>query len=135
MNILQNIDHFVIEKQMSFRGKSNPQAVRLSHHLESYLMLRYGGLSSITEFPAYNKTQVLGAQREAHRRKNGTIHYKSRGYSDRKKWAICLAYEIIVSRNEWDSLECICDMKKKDDVSDCLVQGLAFVILKFIIQK
>jgi hypothetical protein len=47
----------------------------------------------------------------------------------RKKWAVAVAEDILLARQEWNVIDKIACMKKRDDVSDCLLQSIAFVAL------
>ena len=56
-------DAFVIEKQMSFGKKHNTMALKLGQHCWSYFAFKYSRFKKIVEFPAYHKTQILGAKK------------------------------------------------------------------------
>jgi len=73
----------------------------------------------IIEFPAYYKTQVLGAPKKLTK-------------PQRKKWATEKAIEIIMERGETKTLEDISGKKKKDDLADVLIQLQSFKYLRFI---
>ena len=55
---------FLIEQQMSFRGKRNTMALKLGQHCFSYFSILYKNSKKIIEFPAYHKTQVLDAPKK-----------------------------------------------------------------------
>ena len=114
-------EHIIIEKQMSFRGKYNVMAMKLGAFCFSYFKLNYRESKCITEYPAFHKTQVLGALRMDVKQK-----YK------RKKWAIQKAQEILEYRKDKKSLEDMNDNKKKDDISDCLLMTITYTYLKFV---
>ena len=57
----EQCDIFVIEKQMSFGKTHNTMALKLGQHCWSYFSIKYGRSIMIIEFPAFHKTQVLGA--------------------------------------------------------------------------
>ena len=52
---------FIIEKQMQFGNRVNPMAIKLGQHCYSYFAIKYANFKDIVEFPAYHKTQILGA--------------------------------------------------------------------------
>ena len=110
---------FVIEKQMQFGQQINPMAMKLGQHCYSYFCFKYGRFKEIIEYPAYNKTQVLGAEKK--QGKNGK--FKSMDKPARKKWCIDKAIEILNTRGEASTNEKIKASKKKDDLCDAFLQG------------
>jgi hypothetical protein len=105
----------IIEQQMSFGSKINTMAIKIAQHTYSYFLFRYGNSKKIVEFPSYNKTQLLGAP--------GGLEKPQR-----KKWAIEKANEIWTMRGDLDTVDMIGTKKKKDDMSDCLLHVLAYII-------
>ena len=131
-NYWDQCDIFVLEKQMSFGQKHNTMALKLGQHCWSYFAMRYGRAKEIVEFPAYHKTQVLGAPKLEKRTKAGKVSYKAVDKPTRKKWCITKAQEILQSRSDTDTLEIITKAKKKDDLCDVICQLQAFKYCKFI---
>ncbi len=121
---LHTCDFFVVEKQMSFGKASNPKALRLSHHVQSTLLNMHGVTARVVDFPAYKKTQMLGAPKK----KAASGKFKAVSYAERKKWAIDKCIEVLLMRGEVDVLDDVLNMKKRDDVSDCLLQAGAFLL-------
>ena len=118
---------FVIEEQMSFGKKMNKIAMKLGQHCYSYFIFKYGRFKTVIEFPAYYKTQILGAPKvEGKPCKSGKKRYKAMEKPDRKKWSIDKAIEILTSRGELNVLEGLTSVKKKDDLADVLTQLQAF---------
>lgn len=118
---------FVIEEQMSFGKKLNKMAMKLGQHCYSYFAFKYGRYKSIVEFPAYHKTQILGAPKvEGKPYKSGKIRYKAMEKPQRKKWSVEKAIEILTNRGEMDVLEGLTSAKKRDDICDCICQLNAF---------
>lgn len=105
----------IIEQQMSFGSKINTMAIKIAQHTYSYFLFRYGNTKKIVEFPSYNKTQILGAP--------GGLDKPQR-----KKWAIEKANEIWTTRGDLETVDMIGTKKKKDDMSDCLLHVLAYII-------
>ena len=106
----------IIEQQMSFGSKINTMAIKIAQHTYSYFLFRYGSSKKIIEFPSYNKTQILGAPAGLEK-------------PQRKKWAISKADEIWALRGDLETVEMIKSKKKKDDMSDCLLHVLSYIIL------
>ena len=136
-NVFDKCDYFVVEKQMAFGKFRNPKAVHISHHVMSYFFIRYGRLANVVEFPAYHKTQVLGAKKNKVSKKGSArgFRYKAVDKPTRKKWAVDRAQDILFARlmcHDSNELARLADIKKKDDVSDCLLQGIAFFILHIL---
>jgi len=112
--ILSTCDYIVIEQQMSFGKKVNPMALKIGQHCFSYFLINYKDIG-IIEFPAYNKTQILNAPTKMN-------------YTQRKKWAISKASEILVEREDYDNLTLLTCSSKMDDLADVLIQSQAFKI-------
>jgi hypothetical protein len=126
--------YFVVEQQMAFgKMKSNPKAVKLGHHCQSYFMFRYGRFKQVVEFPAYHKTQILGCEKMKGKQcKNGNYRWKSIPKPDRKKWSVVKATEILNMRKEENTIQNIKSKNKKDDLADTLIQLQAFKFLFFV---
>lgn len=125
-------DVFVIEKQMSFGKRHNTMALKLGQHCWSYFAIRYGKSKEIIEFPAYHKTQVLGAQKERSTTKTGKVRYKAVNKPARKKWCVQKALEILRDRDDYETSEQIQGTRKKDDLSDVICQLQAFKYLRYV---
>ena len=113
-------DFILIEKQMSFRGKFNVMAMKLAQFVFSYFTIKYRDTKPIIDYPAYHKTQVLGANKAEVKQK-----------PKRKKWAIKKAEEIMNNCDK-KALEEWGKHKKKDDVSDCMLMNITYIHLHFI---
>jgi hypothetical protein len=117
----------LIEEQMSFGKKINKMAMKLAQHCYSYFTIKYPRQHTIVEFPAYHKTQVLGAPKvEGKPYKSGKIRYKAMEPRDRKKWSVNKAIEILTGRAEIEILDEMTSVRKKDDLADVLVQLQSF---------
>lgn len=127
---------FVIEEQMSFGRKINKMAMKLGQHCYSYFVVQYGRMKQIIEFPAYHKTQVLGAPKvKGKPYKSGKTRWKAMSKPQRKKWSIEQAIEILNNRGEIDVLDELTTARKKDDLADVLTQLQAFKYLVFVDKK
>jgi len=115
----QYFDHcstIIIEQQMSFGASVNTMAIKIAQHTYSYFLFRYGDSKTIVEFPSYNKTQILGAPGGLEKPK-------------RKKWAVVKADEIWTLRGDIETAAMVGSKKKKDDMSDCLLHVLSYLIV------
>jgi hypothetical protein len=137
----KKVDYFVIEQQMSFGARINTMAIKLAQHCLSYFTIKYGcrgiytnlkNCKTIMEFPAFHKTQVLGSEKIEKVTKAGKVSYKNIEKPARKKWAVETAYGILTEREDFDTIDEITDSKKKDDLSDVLIQCQAFKYLYFV---
>ena len=119
-------DVIVIEQQMSFKKAQNTMAIKLGQHCFSYFTMRYpvttvnnivfDGRKEIIEFPAYYKTQLLGAPRGLSK-------------PERKKWAVAKTLDVFCSRGQENYF---LDIKKKDDLADTFLQLQSFKFLRFV---
>jgi hypothetical protein len=119
---------FVIEEQfrsMFGRGRAkvgaqNTKAIRIQHHLESYIYLSYPE-AVVKPFPARNKTQIIGCP-------------KARNTdSKRKTWAVHAFRDMLITLENFDMLKFLEDFpRKRDDISDVFLQLLAFKYLAII---
>lgn len=110
---------FVIEQQMSFKQNRNTMALKLGQHCFSYFIFNYASFKQTVEFPAYYKTKILGA-------------HKKMNKQERKAWAVTKAMDILADRDDDDTLALITSRKKRDDLSDTLVQLQAYKYLVFV---
>ena len=122
-SLLDKCTVVLIEQQMSFQNVRNTMAIKLAQNCASYFLHRYGMTKELIEYPAYHKTQVLGAPK-----KGG----KALSKPERKKWATERAIEIIMERGETETLNEITKSKKKDDLADVLIQLQSFKFLRFV---
>lgn len=124
-------DAFVIEKQMSFGKRHNTMALKLGQHCWSYFAFKYSRFKEIVEFPAYHKTQILGAKKLEKNNKKGNLKYTSIDKPARKKWSVEKTMDILKSRNDFDTIKNLTSAQKRDDLADVLCQLQAFKILTY----
>lgn len=122
-------DHIVIEQQMSFGSKHNTMALKLGQHCYSWFVFTYGGEKPIYEFPAFHKTQVLGAPKQVNEK---TKRMKAMEKPQRKKWAVEKAVIILEERGDMETLDILTERSKKDDLADTLIQCQSFKYLKWV---
>ncbi len=114
---------FIIEKQMSFgRNKNNTMALKLGQHCYSYFTFLYRDTKEIIEFPAYHKTQILGAIKKITK-------------PQRKKWAVDIVLEILQLRCDDETFSKIQTKQKRDDMADCFLMTICYSFLKFVENK
>jgi len=126
---------FSIEMQMAGFGKAkvvNTMAIKLAQHCASYFMFYYRDFKKIIEFPAYHKTQVLGAKKIEAVKKNGKISYKVMDKPARKKWAIQEALKILEARGDVEFFNKVKGAKKADDMADTVLMNIAYTYLACI---
>jgi hypothetical protein len=124
---IDQCDFIIIEQQL----KRNPMAQRLEQHCVSWLTFMYLDTKEIVIFPSKHKTQVLGAPKKVTDSKG---KLKKMTKHQRKKWACEIACEILNLRDDLESLHFVfsTNSKKKDDLSDIILQLNAFKIKCFI---
>ncbi len=114
----------LVEQQMSFgANKINTMALKLGQHCKSYFIYKYRGDVEVLEFPAFHKTQVLGA---------GKIGGKAMSKPERKKWSVTKTIDIFLERGDINTVDMISSQKKKDDLADVFVQLQAFKFLRYV---
>lgn len=126
----------LVEEQMSFGRKINKMAMKLGQHCQSYFICKFGRFKEVIEFPAYHKTQILGAPKvEGKPYKSGKIRWKAMEKPARKKWSVNQAIEILNNRGEVDVLDGLTTARKKDDLADVLTQLQAFKYMVYVDKK
>jgi hypothetical protein len=124
-------DIFIIEKQMSFGKINNTMAVKVGQHCFSYFTIKYPD-KKVVEFPAYHKTQILGAKKIKSETKTGKIKWKAIDKPARKKWTIAKSKIILANRDDFETLATMTTAKKSDDLADTLCQCQAAKVLLYI---
>ena len=110
-------------------------AIKLGQHCYSYFTFKYGRFKTIVEYPAYHKTQILGAEKIKNVTKKGKITYKAVKKPARKKWSVQKALDILEKRGDVDSILQIVNTSKKDDLSDVITQLQSFKYLAYVDQS
>lgn len=110
-SLWEQCDYFIIEQQMQFRHATNIKALKIAQFVLCYFCIHFKD-KTIVEYPAYHKTQVLGAPPKMKKH-------------ERKKWAVQTIQNLLKERNEEHFLD---DFKtKRDDVCDCACLLLAYI--------
>lgn len=112
-------------------GIINKPALMLAETCYTWLLLNTNADISYT--PSKHKTSLLGCPKESMKvdKESGLRMLKKWDKSDRKKWSICVAKEIYTLRGRDDMVEYI-EGRKGDDVSDCLLMCMAFILKNFV---
>lgn len=127
------VSFVIVEQQMAFGRKVNTMALKLGQNCQSYFMFNYSKDEiQIVEFPAYHKTQVLGAKKIESVTKKGKKTYKVMGDKERKVWSVKEGYYLLALREDYETMNEILAMKKKDDVNDVILQLQAYKYLTFV---
>lgn len=123
--IWKDIDTLIIEKQMSFRGVYNVNALKIAQHVFSYFLIKYN--IKPQEYDAYHKTTLLGAPKTKQILKNNKEKFKAMTKPERKKWAIAKSKQILSDIGDEKLSANFNSFKKKDDISDCLLMNLTYL--------
>lgn len=121
-DIFEKCQVVLIEQQMMFSSCRNPVAIKLAQNCCSYFLIKYPSIKVI-DFPSYNKTKLLGQEKELINDK-----YKAPTQAKRKKWSVLKALEILGLRNDSDTIDIINKAKKQDDICDVICQLQAYKI-------
>jgi len=119
--IFNLLSFIVIEDQM----KVNTNARRICQHIYSYFTFVYYNWKPIILFPSSKKTMVLGCPRKE-KKTSKRVRYKMI-----KEWSICHAKRILENRKDIEYLNLFNELRKQDDVSDCICQMQAFKVYAF----
>lgn len=118
--LILSCDYHVIEQQYSNpKFGTNMKAVKICECLISWLMLNGVDIGNICLIATNAKLSVFGAPKMSK--------------SQRKKWSVEKVKNIL-SHRSWDERwrEIIEELKKSDDVSDCICQAQAYKYLKYV---
>jgi hypothetical protein len=129
--IFSDADVILIEQQM----KTNHIATAIMHHLHAWLLIKFSKTDLVKLYPSKNKTRILGMSLKAENKKTGRL-VKATKYQ-RKKWSVEQTREIFERRQDHASLKFIFEENKtkKDDLSDTVMQALAFIVEKALGKK
>jgi hypothetical protein len=130
-SLLKQCSYIAVEQQFKTGQSMNFDAVLFGESCYSWLVVNLPHVN-VSYTPSRYKTCLLGCPREVIiTQKNGLRKVKPIEKRDRKKWAVEMAKEIFTLRNDTKSLEYL-DSNKADDVSDCLLMTIAFILKLFV---
>ncbi len=116
-HIWDTCQFIVIEQQFWTPKGSNMAALKLGEATLSWFLIHYPDIEIIL-FRSSHKTKVLGCpETKAYRR---------------KKWSTIKALEILEQRKNTEAISLLSTYKKKDDISDTIIQCQAFKYLHFV---
>jgi len=117
-DLWDTVDVFLVEAQIAFGRNANVKALRISQHVLSYFSVIYGPFKTVLEFSSTYKTRLLGCPLAKRKKKR-----------DRKLFSVNLCHEILTMKNCPETLQTFLNLKKKDDVADCVLMIQAFKVL------
>lgn len=130
-DILKSCSYIAVEQQFKTGQAMNFDAVLLGESCYSWLVVNLPNVN-ISYTPSRYKTCLLGCPREIIvTQPNGLRSTRPIEKKDRKKWAVQVAKKIFELRDDTKSLEYI-EVKKADDVCDCILMTVAFVLKTFV---
>ncbi len=124
--IFNDVNVILIEKQLKINGIASI----IMHHIHSWMMINFRDFKKTILYPPKNKTRILGAAlKELDEKGKATRVDKS----FRKKWAVKRAEEILILREDLETLSIFEKNKsKRDDIADTLIQCLSYNVQKLI---
>lgn len=131
--VLKTCSYLVLEEQYydPSIGVINKPALLLGESCYAWLLLNIHEKVSYTQSKL--KTALLSCPKEAMMvdKKTGLRMLKKWTKTDRKKWSQVLAKEIYGLRGDSRMIKYI-EERKGDDVSDCLLMSIAFILNEFV---
>jgi len=131
--MLETCRYIAVEQQFKTGQEMNFDAVLFGESCYSWLVVNLPQKIEIMYTPSRYKTCLLGCPREIIEiQSNGLRKTRTIEKRDRKKWSIKTVTTILKARQDYKSLNYIKD-KKADDVCDCILMTIAFVLKIFVI--
>lgn len=131
-SLLLRCDYIAIEEQFYSpqTGTINKPALLLAESAYSWFLINE---MDVQYTPSKLKTAILGCPKESLMidKETGLRVLKKWEKSDRKKWSQQVAIEIYKTRGDSKMVEYI-KSRKGDDISDCLLMSIAFVVKEFV---
>jgi hypothetical protein len=114
--LFDNCSFIVIEEQVDIA----PMNILIAQHMMSYFIIHYLNLKPVSFFSAKHKTKMLGA------------HPKIQVQKKRhKKFAVWLAKQICILREDHVTLRNILSNSKKDDKADAIISSQAVKLMLY----
>lgn len=130
-DVLKKCNYIIIEAQFKTGQACNFDAILLGEATYSWCVFNLDVPVEYT--PSRYKTCILGCPRTIIETKtNGLRVSRDICKKDRKEWSKKTAIEILTMRGDKEHIEYITS-RKGDDVSDCILMGLAWVVKRFAI--
>lgn len=129
--LLETCSYIAVEQQFKTGQAMNFDAVLFGESCYSWLVVNLPSVN-VSYTPSRYKTCLLGCPREViETQPNGLRKTRPIEKRDRKKWSVKVAKKIFELRGDTKSLDYIKD-KKADDVCDCILMTVAFVLKTFV---
>ena len=103
----------LIEQQMGFKSMVNYKAIQIAAHVHAFFLIKFPNIRVI-EYPSYLKTRTFG------------VRFAKK--KDRKEWAIRTVSSFFDNQKDEVSKEWLESFKKKDDISDCILMIISFIL-------
>jgi hypothetical protein len=129
---LNKCSTIIIEQQFKTGQACNFDAILLGEAVFSWCCFN---LSVQVEYvPSRYKTTLMGMCRSVIEfRENGLRTVRDIVKKDRKKWSVTKALEILALRSDKETIDIISSHKKRDDLSDVILQALSWVLKRYVI--
>jgi len=128
---LEKCSTIIIEQQFKTGQACNFDAILLGEAVFSWCC--YNLTVPVEYVPSRYKTSLLGMCRTIiETRENGLRTVRDIVKKDRKKWSVSKVMEIFALRNDEEMLRVLSSQKKKDDLSDVVLQALSWVLKNYV---
>lgn len=132
INGYTNIDAIVIEQQFT----RNRRMIEISHYLYMYLVSKILNTKiKITYLTAKRRMEYFCNLFKDECGVDGIIFKNNVKKYNRKCNAISLTKYLIKTYSDDETIKLFDDLRKKDDVSDCLIQGLWYITKNYKLRK
>lgn len=129
---LSGCSTIIIEQQFKTGQACNFDAILLGEAVFSWCCFNLS--VSVEYVPSRYKTTLMGMCRSVIEiRKNGLRTVRDIVKKDRKKWSVTKALEILALRGDQNMRDTITGHKKRDDLSDVILQALSWVLKRYVI--
>ena len=118
-DVWQTCSTFVMEQQVIVKEWRSPLEQKLTQHCFSYFLFHFATFKLPVEFPAFQKTRVLGAEKALNQHRL-------------RKWTFNTAMRIARQREDESTLKDIRHPMRQEYVSNAIIQLQAYKYLVFV---